>query len=227
MPGDIYDVSGFGQGAFTPAAFAAAYGDVATRIADQTGIDPVTVLGQLGHETGWGRSIIPGTNNLGNIKDFTGRGARARDNMTGSDDAYRVYSSPMEFADDYASLIRRKYPAALNTGPDAAATAAALVKGGYAEDPAYRSKLIAATRTVGQALGLTPRDPVASSGGLISSASAATFGRGTGDRDASPADPYDLSSFGIAPDDGGPVVPGITDLPIPSPAAAGTPSAWA
>ncbi|MDR8747229.1 glucosaminidase domain-containing protein [Burkholderia multivorans] len=222
MPGDIYDISGFGQGAFTPAAFAAAYGDVASRIADQTGIDPVTVLGQLGHETGWGRSIIPGTNNLGNIKDFTGRGARARDNMTGSDDAYRVYSSPMEFADDYASLIRRKYPAALNTGPDAAATAAALVKGGYAEDPAYRSKLIAATRTVGQALGLTPRDPVASSGGLIPSASAATFGRGTGDRDASPADPYDLSSFGIAPDDGGPVVPGITDLPIPAPAAAGS-----
>ena len=128
MPGDIYDISGFGQGSFTPAAFAAAYGDVASRIADQTGIDPVTILGQLGHETGWGRSVIPGTNNLGNIKDFTGRGARARDNMTGSDDAYRVYSSPMEFADDYASLIRRKYPAALNTGPDAAATATALAR---------------------------------------------------------------------------------------------------
>ncbi|WP_261530607.1 glucosaminidase domain-containing protein [Burkholderia multivorans] len=222
MPGDIYDISGFGQGSFTPAAFAAAYGDVASRIADQTGIDPVTILGQLGHETGWGRSVIPGTNNLGNIKDFTGRGARARDNMTGSDDAYRVYSSPMEFADDYASLIRRKYPAALNTGPDAAATATALAKGGYAEDPAYRSKIVAATRTLGQALGLTPRDPVRSSGGLISSAQAATFGRQGDDRDAPSTDPYDLSSFGITPDDGaGPVVPGVTDLPIPAPADAG------
>ncbi|WP_321944520.1 glucosaminidase domain-containing protein [Burkholderia cenocepacia] len=215
MPNDIYDVSGFGQGAFTPAAFAATYGDVADRIAAQTGIDRTTILGQLGHETGWGKSVVPGTNNLGNIKDFSGSGTKARDNMTGSVDAYRVFDAPMDFADAYSSLIQRKYPNALNTGPDAARTADALVRGGYAEDPKYREKLVAATRTVGQAMGVTPQDQAPSSGGLIASAHAATFGR----KGVTPAsnDPYDLSSFGIGPDEG-PVLPGVTDNPIQQPA---------
>ncbi|WP_080425299.1 glucosaminidase domain-containing protein [Burkholderia ubonensis] len=220
MPNDIYDVSGFGQGAFTPAAFAAAYGDVADRIASQTGIDRTTVLGQLGHETGWGKSIIPGTHNLGNIKDFAGAGVKARDNMTGSVDAYRAFVTPMDFADAYSSLIQRKYPNALNTGPDAARTADALVRGGYAEDPKYRAKLIAATRTVGQAMGVTPKDQAPSSGGLIGSANAATF-----DWPGRTSDPYDLTSFGIGGDNGGPVVPGVTDNPIPDAAAAGHGSA--
>ena len=61
--------------------------------------------------------MIPGTNNLGNIKDLSGGGVSARDNMTGSTDAYRAYASPSDFASDYASLIARKYRAQLAPVP--------------------------------------------------------------------------------------------------------------
>ena len=58
----------------TPETFAAQYGAAAQRASAQIGVDPQVLLGQWGHETGWGKSVIPGTNNLGNIKDPTGQG---------------------------------------------------------------------------------------------------------------------------------------------------------
>ncbi|MCA8017725.1 glycoside hydrolase family 73 protein [Burkholderia metallica] len=121
--------------------FVQAYGPVAQRAGAQLGISPDVLLTQWGLETGWGKSVIPGTNNLGNIKDFSGGGVRARDNATGSNDAYRAYATPNAFADDYAALIRRRYPDAIGAGSDVGRFAAALKRGGYAEDPRYVSKM--------------------------------------------------------------------------------------
>ena len=45
---------------YMPAAIAAG---------NKIGVSPHVLLGQWGLETGWGKSVIPGTNNLGNIKD--------------------------------------------------------------------------------------------------------------------------------------------------------------
>jgi len=127
-------------------AFATQYGPLAVDIGNKIGVAPDVILGQLGLETGWGKSVIPGTNNLGNIKDFSGAGTAATDNQTGSTDNYRTYATPDAFGADYASLLARKYPAALNTGSDATAFATALKNGGYAEDPKYVSKV---SRAVG------------------------------------------------------------------------------
>jgi flagellum-specific peptidoglycan hydrolase FlgJ len=138
----------------TPADFTVAYTPVAERIGKAIGVDPKIVLGQLGLETGWGKSIIPGTNNLGNIKDFAGGGVGATDNMTGSKDKYRAYESPEAFADDYVSLIQRKYPGAMNAGGDASKFTAGLK--GYAEDPRYPTKVAAAAKMAGAA----PTSPV-------------------------------------------------------------------
>ncbi|KVT91861.1 hypothetical protein WK59_03755 [Burkholderia ubonensis] len=121
--------------------FVQAYGAVAQRAGAQLGISPDVLLTQWGLETGWGKSVVPGTNNLGNIKDFSGGGVRARDNATGSNDAYRAYATPNAFADDYADLIRRRYPGAVGSGDDVARFATALKRGGYAEDPRYVSKM--------------------------------------------------------------------------------------
>lgn len=124
----------------------------AQAVAEKIGVDPSIILGQWGLETGWGKSVAPGTNNLGNIK---GKGVAATDNQTGSTDQYRAYQSPQQFADDFTQVVA-KYPNAAGSGPDAMAYAKALKpgqQGGYAEDPNYAAKLSAATQTVRQAQG--------------------------------------------------------------------------
>jgi hypothetical protein len=128
--------------------FAQTYGPVATEVGQRIGVAPDVLLGQWGLETGWGKSVIPGTNNLGNIKDFSGGGQRAVDNMTGSSDAYRSYATPSAFGSDFADLISRRYRGAVGSGADVNKFATALKTGGYAEDPAYVSKLSGATNLV-------------------------------------------------------------------------------
>lgn len=154
----------------TPDDFAARYGAAADKAAKALGVDPKVVLGQWGLETGWGKSVIPGTNNLGNIKDFSGSGTAATDNMTGSRDKYRAYESPDQFVDDYVSLIQRKYPNAVNakTPED---FARALKSGGYAEDPGYVAKVTTAAKmtpvkaTIGPQLVPVDFDPFAPKSG--------------------------------------------------------------
>lgn len=138
----------------SPLQFASQYGPIAAQVGQRLGVDPTILLGQWGLETGWGKSVIPGTNNLGNIKDFSGSGVGAVDNMTGSNDKYRAFDTPQAFADHYASLIERKYPNAVGAGNDPQAFAVALKQGGYAEDPAYINKVAAVTNTVRQQPGI-------------------------------------------------------------------------
>lgn len=132
----------------SPKEFAAQYGPLAASVGQQIGVDPSILLGQWGLETGWGKSVIPGTNNLGNIKDFSGRGTSATDNMTGSVDNYRTYDTPDAFGQDFAGLLNRRYKNAIGAGNDAQAFAEALKAGGYAEDPDYVRKLVATTDLV-------------------------------------------------------------------------------
>ncbi|MBC2768555.1 glycoside hydrolase family 73 protein [Pusillimonas minor] len=137
-----------------PATFAKQYGGIAQRVGQRLNVDPAILLGQWGLETGWGKSVVPGTNNLGNIKDFTGGGVAAVDNMTGSNDNYRAFETPDAFADHYAGLIERKYPGAIGSGKDPLKFAQALQAGGYAEDPAYVRKMVNVTKTVRGAPGV-------------------------------------------------------------------------
>lgn len=129
-------------------AFKSQYLGAAQAAGARLGVDPNVLLGQWGLETGWGRSVIPGTNNLGNIKDFSGGGVSARDNQTGSTDKYRVFKSPEDFANAYADMIERKYPKAVGSGSDAGKFASALKAGGYAEDKNYVPKVEKATAQV-------------------------------------------------------------------------------
>lgn len=164
--------------ASNPTAFANYYGPVADQVSQNTGIDSNTILGQWGLETGWGKSVIPGTNNLGNIKNKVGQtgGVQATDNQTGSTDSYQKFASPQDFASAYTQLLQNNYKGAIGTGTDAHATATALKAGGYAEDPNYVSKLTNAASTVAQARGQAPNLQAQGSSGPISSAGAADWG---------------------------------------------------
>jgi len=135
-------------------SFVGQYGDAAKRAGQALGVDPALILGQWGLETAWGKKIIPGTNNLGNIKDFSGGGVTAKDNQNGSVDKYRAYESADAGADDFAKLLQNKrYAAALNTGNDAAKYFGGLKAGGYAEDPLYVAKGTKAAEMVRAVMG--------------------------------------------------------------------------
>ena len=126
------------------------YGGLAQYVGQKLGVDPSLLIAQWALETGWGKSVIPGTNNLGNIKDFrrNSDGVTATDNMNGSVDKYRKFATPEDFGDHFAGLIQRKYPNAIGTGSDARAFATALKEGGYAEDPDYVNKIVATTNNL-------------------------------------------------------------------------------
>lgn len=156
----------------TLAEFQDIYGPAAERAAKALGVPASAILGQWGVETGWGKSIIPGTNNLGNIKDFSGGGTPAIDNMTGSRDNYRTYASPDAFVDDYVSLVQRRFPKALGA-KNASAFAAALKEGGYAEDPRYTDKVIRAANMVDRQPGPVMAALGKAVGALLPSAQAA------------------------------------------------------
>lgn len=134
------------------AEFVRSAGPAAARVAQQLQVPVEAVLGQWGLETGWGKSVIPGTNNLGNIKDFSGRGVAATDNMTGSRDKYRQYGSVDEFADDFSRLLKNKrYSGAIGAN-DPETYFSILKQGGYAEDPGYVEKGKRAALMAGEAI---------------------------------------------------------------------------
>lgn len=144
---------GVPQGGDRVASFVDTYLPLAQRVSEKTGVAPEALLGQWGLETGWGKSVIPGTNNLGNIKDFSGKGTKAVDNMTKTTDAYRQYETVDEFGDDFAGLLSRRYKTALNSGQDAQRYFSELKRLGYAEDPNYVNSGVKATRMVSNVLG--------------------------------------------------------------------------
>lgn len=113
------------------AAFVQQNYDTAKEVGDRLGVDPKIILGHWALETGWGKSVIPGTNNLGNIKDFSGGGVRAYDKIEKSNDAYRVYKDTSEFAKDYADLLARRFPGVVGAGEDPSAFTQGLQGGKY------------------------------------------------------------------------------------------------
>lgn len=125
-------------------AFIKEYGPIAERIGQQLDVDPKIILAQFGVETGWGKSVIPGTYNLGNIKSASGKGAKATDNVTKTTDAYLRFEDPEVFADYYVDYMKRQYPKVVGAKSNVGAFTTALrpgQRGGYAEDEEYGSKL--------------------------------------------------------------------------------------
>ncbi|WP_441280564.1 glycoside hydrolase family 73 protein [Tardiphaga sp. 862_B3_N1_1] len=152
--------AGSGTGPNRVKNFVKEHGPLADKLSKELGVPSDAILGQWGLETGWGKSVIPGTNNLGNIKDFSGKGPTARDNMTGSVDAYRQYESTEGFGADFKKLLSKKrYAGALGTD-NARDYFAGLKQGGYAEDPNYVSSGVKASNMAARArVGTAIPDP--------------------------------------------------------------------
>jgi hypothetical protein len=127
--------------------FVATYGPVAQQVSKEINVDPNVLLSQWGLESRWGQTeMAKKYNNLGGIKDFSGKGFEAKDNKTGSIDKYVKFEDPEVFGMYYADQIKRNFPLAINTGPDIGAFTRGLAsgkKGSYFEIPVqeYESSL--------------------------------------------------------------------------------------
>ena len=151
--------------------FVARHQDAAQRVAQETGIPAAFMIGQAGHETGWGRSEIrnadgSSANNLFGIKATAGWTGKVATVTTTEyihgeprkvKAKFRAYDSPEESFRDYARLIGEnpRYAQARANTHSAQAYAAQLQKAGYATDPAYARKLgraIQATQALQQRL---------------------------------------------------------------------------
>ena len=129
----------------------------AERVAQASGIPAAFMLGQAGHETGWGKSAIrtaDGANsyNLFRIKatgGWTGKVAEVTttEYVDGTPHKvvakFRAYDSYEESFRDYARLITEnpRYEKALARVDSVQGWAAELQRAGYATDPNYASKL--------------------------------------------------------------------------------------
>ncbi|MDR0225004.1 MAG: flagellar assembly peptidoglycan hydrolase FlgJ [Burkholderiaceae bacterium] len=146
--------------------FVAHHGNAAARIAQESGIPASFMLGQAGHETGWGKSEIKnadGSNahNLFGIKagkGWTGKVAEVTttEYINGTPRKvtakFRAYDSYEESFRDYARLITSnpRYEKAMEKTGSALAYATELQKAGYATDPEYASKLSRAIQSAVQ-----------------------------------------------------------------------------
>ncbi len=145
------------------AGFVQRHEQAAARVEQSSGIPASFMLGQAGHETGWGKREIrnaDGSNsyNLFGIKAGPGWKGKVAEVTTteyvnGSPQKtvarFRAYGSYEESFRDYARMISQspRYAAARQQTSSAYAFAGELQKAGYATDPAYASKLSRAINT--------------------------------------------------------------------------------
>ena len=135
----------------------------AERVAQESGIPASFMLGQAGHETGWGKSEIrhkDGSNsfNLFGIKAtkaWTGKVAEITTTEYVNGEAqkvsakFRAYDSYEDSFRDYARMVSTspRYQGAMQNLGSAQAFAGQLQKAGYATDPQYAAKLSRAINT--------------------------------------------------------------------------------
>ncbi|MDR2300360.1 MAG: flagellar assembly peptidoglycan hydrolase FlgJ [Comamonas sp.] len=146
--------------------FVTAHTGAAQRVSAESGIPAHYMIGQAGHETGWGKSEIrnkDGSNsfNLFGIKAGGGWKGKVAEVTTTEyingapkkiTAKFRAYDSYEESFRDYARLIgsNPRYEKAMAQTASAHAYASELQKAGYATDPAYAAKLSRAIQSVTQ-----------------------------------------------------------------------------
>ncbi|MDT8993047.1 flagellar assembly peptidoglycan hydrolase FlgJ [Curvibacter sp. APW13] len=147
----------------TQADFVRKHSEIANKVEAATGIPASFMIGQAGHESGWGKHEIKLKNgqsahNLFGIKaGASWKGKVAEVTTTEYVDGvaqkkvakFRAYGSYDEAFADYAKLISEspRYEKVRSQGKTAQAFASGLQKAGYATDPEYAAKLSRAINT--------------------------------------------------------------------------------
>jgi flagellar protein FlgJ len=144
-------------------AFLEQVAPLAAEAGARLGVSPHVLAAQAALESGWGQRPLrdaqgADSHNLFGLKAGKGWQGASGDNTTteyAGDEAvsevarFRAYDDPSASFKDLTQLLLKapRYQGALNTGHDALAYGQGLVRGGYATDPAYATKL---ARVAGQ-----------------------------------------------------------------------------
>ena len=152
-----------GESTVSQSEFVQRHSDTAKKVEQATGLPASFMIGQAGHETGWGRKEIKNADgsssfNLFGIKAGAGwNGKVAEVTTTEYVDGkaqktvakFRAYSSYEESFKDYAKLINNspRYAQARQQTGSVQAYAGGLQRAGYATDPDYATKLTRAINT--------------------------------------------------------------------------------
>ncbi len=145
------------------AGFVDQHGAAAAEVARESGIPASFMIGQAGHETGWGRSEIrhadgsPSHNLFGIKATGNWKGKVAEITTTEYIDGearkvtakFRAYDSYADSFRDYAQLISQspRYSQVMEQLGSVQGFASGLQKAGYATDPQYAAKLSRAINT--------------------------------------------------------------------------------
>ncbi len=143
--------------------FVARLSGAAQQVAQEVGIPASYMLGQAGHETGWGRSEIrqaDGSNSFNVFGIKAGKGWKGKvaeitttEYINGQAQKvkakFRAYDSYQDAFRDYARLINDspRYAKVMDSLHSAQSFASGLQRAGYATDPQYASKLSRAINT--------------------------------------------------------------------------------
>jgi flagellum-specific peptidoglycan hydrolase FlgJ len=127
----------------------------AVKASRATGFPVDFIIAQAGLETGWGRSVLKGTNNLFNIKAgphwkgpvYAINALEYKNGIAYNDpSAFRVYGSYSQSIEDWVNFLRSNSRYSNLFNPDVVHNTKALAyyisKDGYATDPNYTYKLI-------------------------------------------------------------------------------------
>lgn len=127
---------------------------LAKKVAGESGMSYELILAQAAQETGWGEKVLPGTNNIFNIKaDSSWTGEKKTFNVweirggkkVWEDAAFRVYGSEEEALRDRVKFLQEnpRYADMFKDGVKGnfEKEADALQKAGYATDPNYSQSL--------------------------------------------------------------------------------------
>jgi peptidoglycan hydrolase-like protein with peptidoglycan-binding domain len=130
----------------------------ARQVSAETGASWETILAQAAQETGWGQKVLPGTNNIFNIKADKGWHGETKTfrvweiengKKVWKDQPFRVYASTEEALRDRVEFLRAnpRYGKAGLFDSEVAGSiereAEALQRAGYATDPRYARNLVA------------------------------------------------------------------------------------
>lgn len=148
VPTSLYGKSSTPQKTLkTKAEFMDAFGGLAKKAAQESGLSEDMILAQLALETGWGKKIVG--NNVGGIKAWkpgksvTANTSEFRDGKMGREDAtFQAYESLEEGFNGYIEFLKKnkRYKGLFGIS-DPFLAADAMGKTGYATDPKYTTKL--------------------------------------------------------------------------------------
>jgi flagellar protein FlgJ len=147
----------------SPSSFVEQHSDVAARVERASGIPASFMIGQAGHESGWGKreiKLADGTPsfNLFGIKAGSGWNGKVAEVTTTefvdgvakkTSAKFRAYDSYEASFRDYAQMISQspRYAEARQQTGSAQAYSSSLQRAGYATDPDYATKLSRAINT--------------------------------------------------------------------------------